>query len=297
MNFKEATQPFLWVFYWAGLSFPSSSLNDSKLTHSTFSKKCIFHILNALFLTVSEFILIYIQITGEIAAHHRSVGYFFAIFDTLFFLSVISVSVKYNDQMKNFYLQFRDLDNYINTKTTKRVNYNHFHRQTFRVISSILLPMIVTFIVSKIFPSRLFSKISGILQIPILIYIGIVQSQIIFYVILFNRFIDWLKHWIKSKATNSIGPPFNESNIETIDRSMKVLLVKRRDLNDFTEYRSLKYIHFKLWEISKSFSVVFGWNLLLIIFRNWFSVGFNLYRVFLTVDKLGSNAALARKYN
>lgn len=298
MNFKEATQPFLWLFYYAGLSFPyTETVRDNDLTSSSqlkFYRKLFYSLINSVVMISVESILLYMQIMDNSLAKQRSVGIFFAVFDSVFYVSVIGFSIKYNKQMKDFFIQFRDLDHYIITKTHKTIDYQRFHKRTFYMLTFVLLPMIITFIVSKLIPSHLFVGISEHLQIPPVIYTGIIQSQIIFYIVLFNRFIEWFKEWIKYKTSYIIGPPIRDTNARTIEQNL--MNIKRYDLNDYTEYRCLKCIHFKLWELSRNFSAVFGWNLLLIIFRNWFSVGFNLYRVFLSVNKFGSNALLARKY-
>lgn len=288
MDFKTTTQPYLQLFYFTGLSsFYQERIDLKSLKSPRLVRRFIFNILCISVVIVISAIQYYLQITRKLKFYHNSFGIFFITIDCAIHILVVIISMRNTEAIMRLYSGFRELDRYMVAKGNRTVDYHRFHSRTVFSLACIILPMVVTLFVSRLIPSRLFTSTSENLQIISTLLYGVVQTQIVFYVVLFNNLINWFKCWIKHKAGSSFCLPIAQN----------IINVRRRDHSDHAVFRPLKYVHFKLWELSQNISMVFGWTLLLIIFRNWFTVGYNMYKVFLSLENLKGFETLARKYD
>lgn len=288
MDFKKTTQPYLQLFYFTGLSsFYQERIDVKSLKSPRLVRRFIFNILCISVVIVISGIQYYLLITQKLKIHHNSFGIFFISVDCAIHIMVVILSMRNTEAIMRLYSGFRELDRYMVAKANRTVDYHRFHTRTIFCLACIIVPMVVSRFVSRLIPSKLFTSTSENLQIISNLLYGVVQTQIVFYVVLFNHLIYWFKGWIKHKASSSVCLPIAQN----------ITNVRRRDHNDHAIFRPLKYVHFKLWELSQSISMVFGWTLLLIIFRNWFTVGYNTYKVFLSLENLKGFEKLARKYD
>lgn len=183
--------------------------------------------------------------------------------DLLLQLSIIGQALVFRERFKKLYRDYDFLQNYMETRMRYIVDFNVFRKILYHTFAVAFAPLIATSVLrgalSLIEQNQVFSifTISYILT-------SLVQIHIIAHVVLLRFFLTQMTRWLCEQVA---------------EFSAKNLLVLPYP-NGYNKVLQLKFLHFKLWELSTNFSRTFGWSLVASIMRNFIEITYGSYWIF-----------------
>lgn len=285
MEFERAVHGFLYIFYFVGLTSFRPHVN---LT--TWQSKII-DIFPTIFYTllivvasgVSIYAQSYLSVFPEVV--DTVVTYLLIGSECALNVSVIVQTLFFREQFKRLYRKYVALQKYIIFRMDCRMRFDEFQSAYGCLTLVVLIPFALTLCARKTIYSSaanlvLESGMMGLQFAPSLVHL-----HTIIHVNLLNFFYAFLTGWLKVQI-----PKFAQHTHESS---------REQQCMNITELRQLKFIHYKLWEISLHINQIFGWSNLAIIFRNYFEVAYStltVYWIYLYSSPNQSLWTLIRKY-
>lgn len=203
--------------------------------------------------------------------------------------TVIGQTIWFRLRFQRLCRKYIVFEKYIHSRLDHRVEFMTFQSSFCRLVGLQVLPFLVTCIVRKSIHSFVVNSTleSALLMTGFLAIV--VNLHIIFHVESLNFFYAFTIDWLKSQVTLFSQSAPHASN--AYDSSMA-----STTYSGCNEMRQIKFIHFKLWDISRSINHIFGWSTAAIIFRNWVEVAFYVYWIYLFWILDQNKWTLLRKY-
>lgn len=291
MDFDAATQVFLRLFYFVGLSTfdPKPIKSKCNFVKSIFKYGfCVLFCAIVATIIAAQYYYFYEGdgLTAKLSAVARKPGLFHITVDCLLYFSVAFQSICFGGKIKKIYLQMRELNAYASKRLSTKIDFHRLKMRLVQTFLKIFSPVLLSAVVLKTIRSRVFPAYHDNCQIALVALSTMILMQAIFFVEVLNYFmqhsIDWMHG--KTKSIKTSGSVEHISNFAS------------KYHNQVLEYQHLKCVHYKLWEISVKLSKLFGYNYIFIIFRNWLQSGHNLYGIFIVLSNFGVDKTLMRTY-
>lgn len=293
MDFEKATQTFLRLFHFTGLSTFDPNPIKTKLNFLKFIYKFGFSVGYStlmIFIGATQYYNLFhdeIFVYQKITADTRKPGFIYITIDCILYLAIAFQSMCSGDEIKKIYQQIIELNAYIAKKLNSKINFYELKVKLLRMFFIIYTPIVLSTVTMKMIPSMVFPLYYENCQIILLMMSGMILMQAIFFVEIIKYLISHLIEWMQDKPNIS-------NSVTTIEYLPKHFCYKFQ--HPIADYHHIKLIYYKLWEISKMTSKFFGWNYLLIIFRNWLQAAHQTYGIFILIANFGAERTLARKY-
>lgn len=202
------------------------------------------------------------------------------------FLLHLTITVQALFHRGHFDQMFRSYDSiqkYMSKRLNHRVDFKIFEKRIFRVILVLSVPCMTLLSWRLIVTLRKPTVQFNLISIALYFLSSVVQLYIVVHVELLKFFVNTTSQWLQAQASEVSASNFRLPN--------DVLRVE----NQHSAVLHLKWIHFKLWEISINVNRIFGMSLSAIILRNAVEIAFGVYGFFLYERMKYSYMTLIRK--
>lgn len=283
MKLVKSIQNHLFVFYLLGQGTLAYRDKDMKNVR----KKCYIDCIPAcLFLIISVYVAaiaiakqhaysIYYDRTASV------VTYFIILGAILTNVSVIFQTIFYRHNLKILLQKNHMILEYLKNKIKLNISLDLFKRKYLQKACIIYIFYFLTVLIKMYVDSR---KISRSVQLCTLFMNGLkilTSIHVLFYIELFNIFLR-LMHQQIFIDDDRFTDGFSFFNERKFAESL----------------RHCKYVHFKLWEISRLINKCFGWILIMICLVNFIDASYAAFWVFLYIQEMFKThcAIVIRKY-
>lgn len=284
MDFEVATKKYLVFFHFTGISlfWPRSNLSKKQ-------QYCehIPSYLYTFFVLLLTLLSLYSQWQDDKLTTGMGTPTLFILSDALFHLNVGVQSIRYSQLFANIYRLLRDVCDHKIQKTVSPIDFSSFHWKMFLTFSKIFLPIVINVIAETLITSIVFSELCDTIRIVFQLFCGIFLLKITFYINLMNHLMNSVLNGI-----NTVDPDTFVTDKKSLFRrgrlnSLQTIYQIKWHNDGYDNIRSVKYLHFKLWESSRKMSHAFGWTLLFFMLRTWIQVAISLYWLFILLNKFG----------
>lgn len=160
-----------------------------------------------------------------------------------------------NQAFARFFVQFKQLEQLLGAKV--KLDFGDFEKRLNHQVYLILFLWMLTMIVSVITPGELsFSLANKLLFLSMILLSRISICHVLLYLNLMKACYGFYRQFLKEMRIKKDTWKMSPSK---------------------TELFALKLIHFKLWELTKSFNQLFGWILWFIFLQLFINIVFRVY--------------------
>lgn len=289
MNFKAIAHRFLYLFYVAGMSACNPRANSPVETWKTrmiqFVPTCFYLTVIVAIGIITEYAHLRLQIFPD--TMDTLVTHILILSECILNFTVVGQTILVRRNYNKLLHIYVELENYMNVRFGCPVRFEKFQRVIYNVTIVLLIPFVVTWMVRKIIGSFAVNVTAenGLLMSQFVAII--VHLHAIVHVKLLNFYFTFATDGLKSK----VAPVSATRTNDTFD-----LTPTQGHNKGFNQLRQLKFIHFKLWEISMIINRIFGWSIAAMIFRNWVEVAYSAYWIYLYSILDHTYWTLLRKY-
>lgn len=259
MEFKQKAKEFSFILHFAGLN-PRANLPNSRL--------------RVLLIFPIVFYLALVVIAGIVCVYAQSqLSRFPVIVDTvvtylligsecLLHLTVIVQTILHRETVNELNRKYATIQEYLRARWRHPITFDEFVRSV--RCRAILFLALFLLTLSSHECSRWGGENvlleSGFLALQFAS--SLVLMRMVVHVSLLNFFYTVSTNWVQPKTT---------TDVLSVGMGQRAIV---------SELRHLKFVHFKLWQISGSINDIYGWSMMAIIFRNYFEFFYAVITVY-----------------
>lgn len=290
MDYEAFAHRFLYLFYLIGFSACNPCAAHT-IPIETWKTRLIQFVPTFFYLALT----ITLCIVSEYEQSHSSyfvettntiVAFMLIFSECILNFTVIGQTIWFRRHFQRMCRKYIIFEKYIHVRLNHSVEFMSFQSSFCRVVGLQLLPFLVTLIVRKTLLSFTVNlMLENMLMMSKFLAI-VVNLHIIIHVKLLNFFYAFAVDWLKTQVTLFSAP----RAINAYDSMASITYSGRNKMHQ------MKFIHFKLWDISRSINRIFGWSMAAIIFRNWVEAAYSVYWIYLYWMLDHNKWTLLRKY-
>lgn len=291
MDFSTTTRPYIWAFYFLGLSSARPADIESENSSSRAMQKVPSILHTILGFTVSISIIIAIAYTNRDPLFYGRSEYTFIVTiascDILRTISVLIQCIFYKSLIIEIISTFQQIDSIFTIHFQYEISYKNLWKTYTRKMSLMVCAFLQAVIII-ICRSILYNTF-----IPHAVQMKLLQIQtaatflhIIFYIEVLSFYIDQLAYVVDNNKLS-----FREESVSILmARNSRNYIRIRNKLN------SIKIVHFRLYEVSKKINNLFGWCMVVLFLHVFISTVHSAYWLFDLLQRTWAPLRFIRKW-
>lgn len=217
------------------------------------------------------------------ATVNNACAYLHVSCEFLLHLTITVQALFHNDHSNQVFRSYESIQKYMLKRLNYRVDFKIFEKRLVCVFFVLSVPCMALLGWRLLVTLREPTAEFNLLSITLYFLSSVVQLYIVVHVELLKFFVDTTSQWLQARASEVSANNFHlPHDVLRIENQQSVVL-------------HLKWIHFKLWEISINFNRIFGMSLSALILRNAVEIAFGVYGFFLYERMKYSYKTLIRK--
>lgn len=179
--------------------------------------------------------------------------------------TIIGQVFVFRKRLKKLYDTYYLIQDYMKTRMGYNVDCKVIRRRLYQLIVAVLVPQLTALVFRRtvIRSANPFSEFIHILSLFHLLA-SLVQLHVIAHVELLRFFLTQMTLWLREQVS------------EYSTKSLRDLW-KMQEMNSYNKILQLKFLHFKLWELTLNFNRIFGWSMGAIILQNSSEIAYRAY--------------------
>lgn len=270
MSFVAFMQRYSILFNLCGIGEFSTHARVSSTLQAKFTENllAIFHLLIVI---VLYYFAIYFRISSPwtFSTFNNVLAYTHISCELLLHLTISGQAIMYRGKFNELARSYDFIHKYMTKRLKFGVHLEGFGRRLNRVIFVLVFPCLVALIWRATMPLLNIRMPFNIIILTFYFMSTIVELHIIAHVELLKFFLNTTRHWLCTRTSEFSAINLYQPNTQTT--------------NGYRGILHLKWIHFKLWEITTDINRIFGWSLGAMIIRNGIEIAYGAYWVYFYV--------------
>lgn len=268
MNFVTFIQRYNILFNLCGIGEFCTHARVSLTLQAKFAEN-ILAIFYLLIIIVLYSFAIYFRISATLSFRtlNNIFAYMLTSSELILHLTISGQAIVFRRQFNELARSYGSIHMYMTKRVKCGVYLEDFGRRLNRVIFVLIFPCLMTLIWRATMPLISFRMPFNIIVLTFYFLSMVVELHIIAHVELLNFFLNTATHWLCTRTTKF--------------SAMDLYQPTKQSMNGYSEIQHVKWIHFKLWELTTDINRIFGWSLGAMILRNGIEIAYGAYLVYL----------------